>query len=269
MSTAGTAHSIFRVPKFVIELGSMLHFAGHAIRLAATPPYNYWGEFTSELRFILRIATIPLLLTAFALSFGPAGIQATNVLGLFGASDRLGGLYVVLLVREFAPIVSGLVLAGVAGTAVCADLGAREIREETAALSVLGIDPIKALVVPRMLALLFASQIFNVFALLAGLVGAIAVVIQNNGDLGPFFSTFFGGTNTLELLMSFVKTGLFGLVIALVCCYKGQKATGGAEGVGRAVNQAVVIAFLAIGVVDYSFTQYILATNPDLSGLLK
>lgn len=251
------------------QLGGMTRLGGLALTRGIIPPYDFFPEFVAELRVIMRVSIVPLMVTAFALSFGPAGIQATNVLSLFGAVDRLGSVYVVVLVREFAPMVTGVVLAGVAGTAVCADLGAREIREETAALSVLGIDPVKALVAPRILALVVAGLIFNVFALIAGMMGAFAVVFQNGGDTGPFLSTFFGGTSTLELQMSFVKVGLFAVVVAIVSCYKGFVVTGGSEGVGRAVNQTVVIAFIAIGVIDYAFTQFILATNPELAGLLK
>jgi phospholipid/cholesterol/gamma-HCH transport system permease protein len=83
--------------------------------------------------------------------------------------------------------------------------------------------------------------------------------------VGPFFSTFFAQATTTELQASLVKSTIFGALIAIVCCYKGLTASGGAEGVGRAVNQAVVLAFLAIGAVDYTFTQTLLATHPSLN----
>src|SRR5581483_8250904 len=108
----------------------------------------------------------PMILTSFALAFGPAGIQATDLLKLFGALDRLGGAFELIVVREFAPLVVGIVLAGAAGTAMCADLGARVVREEIDALRVLGVDPIKSLVVPRMLTLMLAGLLFDAFALL-------------------------------------------------------------------------------------------------------
>ncbi|WP_233243793.1 MlaE family ABC transporter permease [Paraconexibacter algicola] len=217
------------------------------------------------MRFVIAIAWFPLILTSFALSFGPAGIQASGFLGLFGALDRLGAAYNLIVVREFAPLVTAIVIAGVAGTAITADLGARVTREETSALDVLGVDPIKALVVPRLLALVFVSILFNIFALWAGLLGAVVVVAQNDAALGPFFASFFANATALELGASFVKVAVYGIVIATVCCYQGMNASGGPEGVGRAVNRAVVIAFLCIGAIDYVFTQLLLATNPILS----
>ena len=93
---------------------------------------------------------------------GPAGRATSST--LFGANDRLGGFFVLASIREFAPFVTAIVLAGVAGTAITADLGARKIREELDALQVLGVDPVKNLVVPRFLALMLVTGLFDVFA---------------------------------------------------------------------------------------------------------
>jgi phospholipid/cholesterol/gamma-HCH transport system permease protein len=243
----------------------MVDLAYVSLRAGLRPPYTWAPEFVSQFRFTIGICFFPLILTAFALSFGPAGIQASNFFGLVGATDRMGGAYVIIVVRMFAPLVSAIVLAGAAGTAICADLGAREVREETAALRVLAVDPVKNLVVPRVIALSAAAMLFNVFALLAGMLGLVVVVLQNGGTLGPVLSTFYSNANPLELQAAMLKTLIYGVVIAIVCCYKGMTVSGGPEGVGRAVNQAVVIAFLAIGFIDYVFSQLLLATHPILS----
>lgn len=250
---------------FFTQLGGMGQLAGQAISRGLRPPFSYGGEFAAQVSFIVRICWMPLIVTSFALSFGPAGVQASGFLGLLGALDRLGTLYVLIVLRVFAPLVTAIVLAGVAGTAICADLGAREVREETDALRVLGVDPIKSLVVPRLFALMLLSVVFDIWALLAGMAGATLVVIQHHQPLAPFFSTFISNATPLELGASFAKSAIYGAVIAVVCCYKGIKASGGAEGVGRAVNQSVVIAFLLIGAIDYVFSQLLLATHPVLS----
>jgi phospholipid/cholesterol/gamma-HCH transport system permease protein len=254
-----------RLAGATLQAGGMLQLAGRAFWRGFRPPYDYGPELVEQLRFALRISLFPLVLTAFALSFGPAGIQASNFLGLFGALDRLGGVYVIVVIREFAPLVTAIVVAGVAGTAICADLGARRVREEIDALEVLGIDTVRALVVPRLFAIAIVCVLFDVFALLAGVLGAVLVVVQNHAPIGPFFSTFFSSATTLELAASFVKCAIYGVMIAIVCCYKGINASGGAAGVGRAVNQSVVVAFLATGAINYVFTQLLLATNPILS----
>jgi len=231
------------------------------------PPYNYGPEFASQFVFGLRMAWFPMVIASLAFTYGPAGIQAAGFLNLFGALDRLGGLFSLVVMREFAPLVCAIVMSGVVGTAMCADLGARKIREEIDALMVLGIDPIKSLVAPRFLALMSLTALLNVFALLFGTFGGLLVMIANGAPIGAFFATFFTNASVPEITASLIKTTIFGAIIAIVCCYKGLGAQGGAEGVGRAVNQAVVIAFLAIGAVNYVFTQTLLATYPELSSV--
>jgi phospholipid/cholesterol/gamma-HCH transport system permease protein len=232
---------------------------------AVRPPYPYGKEFVQQFLFALRLTWFPMIVTSIALTYGPAGIQAAAFLSLFGALDRLGGTFVIVVIREFAPLVCAIVMAGVAGTAMTADLGARKIREELDALMVLGVDPIKNIVVPRFLALVTLTALYDIYAVAFGTFGGVLVTISNGAPLAPFWATYFSNATTTELLGSLLKCGLFGAIIAIVCCYKGLSASGGAEGVGRAVNQAVVIAFLGIGAFNYVFTQTLLATHPDLS----
>ena len=158
-------------------------------------------------------------------------------------------------IREIGPDVTAIVIAGVAGTAITADLGARKIREELDALQVLGVDPIKNLVVPRFLALMLVTGLFNIYAILFGIFGGLLAELVNGQPLGPFWDTLFANADTTDLWGSALKATLYGAIIAIICCYKGMTASGGAEGVGRAVNQAVVVSFLAFVAFDYVFTQ--------------
>jgi len=249
------------------EVGDMMILTGRTIVSAVRPPYPYGGELVSQFLFALKLCWFPLLVSTVAFGYGAPGLQAANFLVLFGAIDRLGGFFVLASIREFAPFVTAIVLAGVAGTAITADLGARKIREELDALQVLGIDPIKNLVVPRFLALMLVTGLFNVYALLFGVFAGILATLVNGAPLGGFWATFFGQASLTDLWGTTLKTTLFGAIIAIVCCYKGMTASGGAEGVGRAVNQAVVIAFLGIFAFNYVFTQTLLATNPELANL--
>ncbi len=250
---------------FVETIGSMGILTGKTLLSAVRPPYPYGSEFIYQFLFALRLCWFPMIIASICFTYGPSGIQAANFLILFGALDRLGGLFVLVVVREFAPLVCAIVLAGVAGTAITADLGARKIREELDALQVLGVDPIKNLVVPRFLSLMLVTGMFNVYALIFGTVGGILVTLTNGAPLGPFWATYFNNATTVELLASLMKTTLFGAIIAIVCCYKGLTAKGGAEGVGRAVNQAVVIAIMGVLAVNYVFTQTLLATHPEIA----
>ncbi|HEU4658568.1 MAG TPA: ABC transporter permease [Capillimicrobium sp.] len=245
----------------------MMILTGKTIMSAIRPPYPYGEEFVAQSLFAVKLCWFPLLISTVAASFGAPGLQGANFLVIFGAIDRLGGFFVLASIREFAPAVTAILLAGVAGTAITADLGARKIREELDALQVLGVDPVKNLVVPRFLALMLVTGLFNVYALIFGVFGGVLATWVNGAPLGPFWATFFTNASITDLWASVLKTSIYGAIIAIVCCYKGMTASGGAEGVGRAVNQAVVIAFLAIFAFNYVFTQTLLATHPEIQAL--
>ncbi|MDA0170313.1 ABC transporter permease [Solirubrobacter taibaiensis] len=242
----------------------MMILTGKTIVSALRPPYPYGGEFVQQFLFALRLCWFPLMVSTIAFGYAAPGLQASNFLTLFGANDRLGGFFVLASIREFAPFVTAIVLAGVAGTAITADLGARKIREELDALQVLGVDPVKNLVVPRFLALMIVTGMFDVFAVLFGIFGGLLANAVNHQPVGPFFASLLTNASIPDLWGSVLKCTLFGAIIAVVCCYKGMTASGGAAGVGRAVNQAVVISTLGVFAFNYVFTQTLLATHPDI-----
>jgi phospholipid/cholesterol/gamma-HCH transport system permease protein len=247
------------------QVGDMMILTGKTVVSALRPPYPYGGEFVNQFLFALRLCWFPLLVSTVAFGYGAPGLQAGNFLVLFGALDRLGGFFVLASIREFAPFVTAIIVSGVAGTAICADLGARKIREELDALQVLGVDPVKNLVVPRFLSLMVITGLFNIYALLFGIFGGVVATLTFGAPLGPFFSTLLTNASIPDLWGSVVKTTCFGAIIAIISCYKGMTASGGAEGVGRAVNQAVVATVTVVFAFNYVFTQVLLATHPEIS----
>ena len=267
MSTVSTTaeRAVAPIRDLFEQLGDMMILTGKTIVSAVTPPYPYGGELVQQFLFALRLCWFPLLISTVAFGYGAPGLQAANFLVLFGALDRLGGFFVLASIREFAPLVTAIVLAGVAGTAITADLGARKIREELDALQVLGVDPVKNLVVPRFLALMLVTGLFDIYALLFGIFGGVIATLVYDAPLGGFFATFFTNASVTDLWGSVLKCTGYGAIIAIVCCYKGMTASGGAAGVGRAVNQAVVISFLGIFAFNYVFTQTLLATHPEIN----
>jgi phospholipid/cholesterol/gamma-HCH transport system permease protein len=261
---AGFGRAFRPAGRVLEEFGDVVLLTGRTIRSAVVPPYPYGGELVSQFLFALRLVWFPLLITTVAISYGAPGLQAANFLTLFGALDRLGGFFVLAAIREIGPLITATVVAGVAGTAITADLGARKVREELDALQVLGVDPVKNLVVPRFLALMVVTGLFDIYSLLFGIFGGIGAELVSGQPLGPFWGTLFANASTTDLWGSVLKTTCFGAIIAIVCCYKGMTASGGAEGVGRAVNEAVVISFLGFGALNYVFTQTLLATHPNI-----
>ena len=202
----GVADRAFLPAKSLLEeVGDMMILTGKTIMSALRPPYPYGGEFVSQFLFALKLCWFPLVVSTVAFGYGAPGLQAANFLVLFGALDRLGGFFVLASIREFAPFVTAIVLSGVAGTAITADLGARKIREELDALQVLGVDPVKNLVVPRFLALMLVTGLFDIYALLFGIFGGILATLVNGAPLGPFWATFFTNASVTDLWGSVLK----------------------------------------------------------------
>ena len=242
----------------------MMILTGKTIMSALRPPYPYGGEFVSQFLFALKLCWFPLIVSTVAFGYGAPGLQAANFLVLFGALDRLGGFFVLASIREFAPFVTAIVLAGVAGTAITADLGARKIREELDALQVLGVDPVKNLVVPRFLALMLVTGLFDVYALLFGIFGGIVATLVNGAPLGPFWATFFTNASVVGPL------GVGPQVHDVRRHHRDRLLLQGHDGIrrrrgrrpcgqpGRRDRHLGVFAF------NYVFTQTLLATHPEI-----
>ena len=118
---------------------------------------------------------------------------------------------------------------------------------------------------PRFLSLMLITGLLNVYAILFGISGGILAEIAYGQPLGGFFATLFTNASLVDLWGSVLKTAMFGAIVAIVCSYKGMNASGGAQGVGVAVNEAVVVSFMGVFAFNYVFTQVLLATNPEIS----
>jgi phospholipid/cholesterol/gamma-HCH transport system permease protein len=249
------------------QVGVMMILTVKTMVSAVRAPYPYGEELVWQLLFVLRLSWFPLLVSTFALNLGAPGLQAAGILSLFGALDRLGGFFVVIAIRWIAPLVTAVVVSGVAGTAITADLGARKIREELDALQVLGVDPVKNLVVPRFLALMVITGLLDIFAIVMGLSAGIVAELLYHQPLGGFFATLFTNATITDLWSSVLMCTLFGAIVAVVCSYKGMSASGGAAGVGRAVNQAVVISLVAVFFFQFVVSSILFATHPELQAI--
>lgn len=247
------------------EAGEMTLMGAQVVKSAVLHPVGYWGEVKDRLYDALKLCWVPLVFAVAGFGFGAPGLQGGNLLYVFGVPDRLGGFFMFATIREFGPFVEAMVVAGVVGTAMTADLGARRIREEIDAMEVLGVEPIRNLIVPRVISTALITMVFDLFALVLGIFsGFIAAVGFLGSTPSGYVASFFSESNIVDDWASLAKTLMFGLVIGLVCCYKGYKAKGGPAGVGRAVNQAVVISFAMIWVIDYAFTNIMLGYAPSV-----
>jgi phospholipid/cholesterol/gamma-HCH transport system permease protein len=219
----------------------------------------FFGEFLEQCRFIMTVCFVPLLLTGFGWG-SIVALEAGNFFKVASADYRIGGFMVLANVREFAPVATGLMVAAVAGTAITADLGARKVRDELEALSVMGLSNIRFIVVPRFAAMMLMAALYNIpmiaFTCLSGFLASVYLVGVNPG---AFLSTFFTEGTLQDLYGGEIKCAIFGVLISIVCCYKGITAKGGADGVARAVHQAVVTCFVGIMIFEYLYTPTVLA----------
>ncbi|HZZ47290.1 MAG TPA: ABC transporter permease [Pseudonocardia sp.] len=246
----------------LVQAGEMVGLLGEVLYSAVRHPSGYWGQVGERMFEILRLCWIPMTVSCAAFGFGAPGLQGGNFMNLFGMPERLGAFFIMASVREFAPWINAMVVAGVIGTAITADLGARRIREEFDAMEVLGVDPVREIILPRIIAVTLMTGLLDVVALVFGIVGGWFAAFELGATSDAFFASFWNNATTVDLAGSVLKTFVFGLIVATVCAYKGYRTEGGPIGVGKAVNQAVVIAFAAIYAVNYVFTALLLGLNP-------
>ncbi|MCE3554462.1 MULTISPECIES: ABC transporter permease [Pseudonocardia] len=246
------------------QAGEMAELLATIVYSAVRHPRGYWGDVRDQLFEVLKLCWFPMAVACVAFGFGAPGLQAGNLFILFGIPERLGSFFVMASVREFAPWINAMVVAGVVGTSMTADLGARRIREEIDAMEVLGIDPVRALILPRVIAVTIMTGLMDLVALTFGVLGGYIAAMQLDAGSAAFQQNFFSNATTIDLWGSVLKTTLFGLIIGVVCCYKGFRAQGGPIGVGKAVNQAVVISFAAIWSFNFVFTTILLGLYPEI-----
>jgi phospholipid/cholesterol/gamma-HCH transport system permease protein len=240
---------------------------GRVLRCWVTPPFSWWRDAFEQTFLVLKRCLIPASISVFVFGWGPVGVQGAVFLKLLGQLDRLGLGYSTASLREYVPWVTGMVVAGVGGTAITADLGARKVREELDALAVMGVDSMRTLVAPRVLALTIALPLLNLVGLIFAAGAGVVVELSNHAALSGYFASFTAGFTATDVYANLIKTVSFGFIIACVCAYKGLNAKGGSEGVGRAVNDAVVIAFASVWIFNFAFNAVYLAAFPGAAAV--
>jgi phospholipid/cholesterol/gamma-HCH transport system permease protein len=243
----------------------MWHVAVRTLRVAFTS-LAWVPPALSETATIFRRCVAPLLVCVSVFIAANGVFTLGKVIQALGAPDRQAGGIFTGSLREVATWVVMMVFAGVAGSATTSDLGARKIREELDAMAVLGVESIRALVVPRVMAFTFAAVVLGGFGLLAIMVTDYLLVPSffHLPD-AVFFDSVRQNINTADILSSVLKHVVIGFVVGVVCCTKGLRATGGAEGVGKAVNQAVVVSFFVVWMLNSIFNVAYLSLFPDAS----
>jgi phospholipid/cholesterol/gamma-HCH transport system permease protein len=250
--------------KILGELGAM---GVRVLRMIVTPPFTWWRTTITEVSLSFRRTAWPMILShsIYMLAFGL--ILFGNIILSLGLPERHGGILSILWTRELATWITGMVFAGIVGSAITADLGARKIREELDALAVLGVEQTRTLIVPRVVA---ATVAMPALALLSLIIVNAVEWFAAPGYFGVDRTILIDGfkANILAtdvLLSTALKNLILGYFIGIVACYKGVSCKAGAEGVGRAVNQTVVITFFGVWLFNSVFNFAYFTTFPDLA----
>ncbi|AHH21712.1 MULTISPECIES: MlaE family ABC transporter permease [Nocardia] len=221
-----------------------------------------WREFIEQSWFIASVSILPAALVA--IPFGAVvALQTGSLIKQLGAESFTGATSVLATVQQAAPVVTALIIAGAAGSAVAADLGSRTIREEIDAMEVLGIDPVQRLVVPRVLGMMLVALLLNGLVSVVGICGGYFFnVLLQGGTPGAYLASFSALAQLPDLWIGEFKALIFGLLAGVIAAYKGLNPKGGPKGVGDAVNQSVVITFLVLFFVNLLLTLVYLQVVP-------
>ncbi|MGZ4447562.1 MAG: MlaE family ABC transporter permease [Nocardioides sp.] len=234
----------------VDRLGVFFWFVADVLRGFARRPFET-GEAVDQGWALARVVIVPTALVSIPLG-AVVALQVGSLTQQLGAQSFAGAASVVSILREGAPLATALLLAGAGGSAICADLGARTIREEIDAMRVLGIDVVRRLVVPRVLASMVVALLLTGVVMGVGIAGGYFFnVVLQHGTSGVYVESFRALATLPDLYASLVKGLVFGAIAAVVGAYKGLHAHGGPAGVGQAVNESVVINFLLIFTANY------------------
>lgn len=204
---------------------------------------------------LLKVTTTPALL--MAIPFGAmVSVVSSGLVNQVGATSLLGAASGVGVVRQGAPITAGLLMGGAAASAIASDFGARAIREEFDAMRVMGVDPVRRLVVPRFLALLLIAPLLGIFIIASGTGAAFMLAVSVSGVTpGSFWLSFGTFAKAVDVWFAIGKAVVFGAIVAIVSSLRGMEAKGGPRGVADAVNASVVINVVCIVFANLAITQ--------------
>ncbi|BDH59778.1 ABC transporter permease [Tsukamurella sp. PLM1] len=212
-------------------------------------------EIITQSWFLVSVTAVPAFL--MAVPFGViVTIQVGSIVQQIGAGSLMGAASGLTVIQQAAPLAAGLLLGGAGASAIAADLGSRTIREEVDAMRVMGIDPVRRLVVPRMIAAALVAPLLCTFIIVVGIGAAYYLaVFGQNVTAGSYWLSFGAYATTRDFAFSLLKAAIFGLIIAILGCQHGLEAKGGARGVADSVNTTVVVSTVGIIVLNFALTQ--------------
>jgi len=212
---------------------------------------RYPGEILRQMDLI-GVGSLPIVLLTGFFTGGVLVLQTFPTLQYYGIHNESGRSVATSLIRELGPVLTALMVAGRIGSAISAELGSMVVSQQIDAMRALGADPIKKLVAPRLLALIFMLPLLTVAADIFGILGGATVASYIfDQDINVFVTSVRNGISTEDILGGVIKPFFFGLVLAGIACHKGLSTTGGTVGVGRSTINAVVLSSIWVIIFDF------------------
>jgi len=227
-------------------------------RAAVTRPF-YFRDIVEQFD-VIGVGSITVVLLTGMFTGMVLALQSGITLDQFGARSMVGRLVSASMVKELGPVLTGLIVAGRVGSGIAAELGSMMVTEQIAALRALGTDPIRKLVLPRILAGLVMVPLLTIVSVGIGMVGAwIVTVTQLKVASSVYWNSVVAGLYVQDVWMGIIKPFFIGFTIASIGCHVGMRTRGGTQGVGRATTNAVVSASVAVIAVDFLVTKVLIA----------
>ncbi len=208
--------------------------------------------------FICGVMSFPVVVLVAIFAGAVLALQAGLTLRTYGIAEKIGAIVAASMTREMGPIMCALILAGRVGSAMAAEIGTMRVSEEIDALHAMSIDPVRFLVMPRLVAMVIMAPVLTVFADLIGILGGAIVGYH---QVGVSYAAYFNEAENILVLVdlntSIIKAMVFGTLIAVVGCARGLRAASSAEGVGKATKDSVVASFILIIIFNYLITSIV------------
>jgi len=242
----------------LLEVQEYVLMIGKVMRATITRPF-YVRDIIEQFEAI-GVGSLTVVLLTGMFTGMVLALQSGITLDQFGARSMVGRLVSASMVKELGPVLTGLMVAGRVGSGIAAELGSMMVTEQIAALRALGTDPIRKLVLPRMLAGVFMLPLLTVVSGGTGMVGAwMVTVTQLQVASSVYWNSVVTGLYVQDVWMGLIKPFFIGFAIASIGCHVGMRTHGGTQGVGRATTNAVVAASVAVIAVDFLVTKVLIA----------
>jgi len=241
-----------------LEVQEYVRLTGAAIQGAVTPPV-YRHDLVEQLDAI-GVASLTVVLLVGFFTGAVLALQSGLTLDQFGARPVVGRLVSASMIKELGPVLTGLMLTGRVGSGIAAELGSMVVTDQVNALRALGTDPVRKLVVPRVVAAVVMAPMLTVVADLVGIVGGwIVARFQLQVASGLYWSSILQALYMEDVWMGLIKPFVLGFVIVTIACHVGLRTTGGTQGVGRSTTMAVVAGSVSVIAVDFFLTRLLIS----------